>query len=763
MHPNRFRTGLAACTALLLAACGSIGEGNTVKTLEIIPATGTGDAVATYDAYRCLRDQFLLVGTFTNGSKAPFTQRAHWTSSDPAVLEVADAATNRVPVQIVRRNDNDTDPDPANDYKFDTLSGTSYSAGTLIPHQVSVTPVTITAEFVGLKASVQVTVNEVPSTLFVVANPLQPGNVTLPQPASSLFYVGQNADQNLDLLAVMGGRVRTDTSLNSGLLNPILWRFTEPSTLQLRPGDTTDLGDFDRFVLDDGSGNVVATLSPTSGLVSGFTPDAVPHEVQVELGLCADDPSPPGIAAQIEVLPVVAPPVLAHESAAYTGDLVSGTDELLKVTAQLDDDNDGLPDVEQDVSLQSSFGFDFTQDGINPHFQTAANRLIVRSTPTAEVPTPVGGDLIHACFPVYPTSTTLEAPVIAPGTRDVTLTADAVNANGAAVRAYVFGFGDGTATVTQDALDPTSFTTFGQVTHTYTKDGNFIPTVSALDSCGITSANFGGTLVALNTTPPGTVPEAALTATVTGGAGQTAVQGTAPLFVRFDASGSSDSAALYTFDFGDGESVTQVRTAATHVYAAAGSYPARVFVTTKSGDVSALSTTVTVNVAAPVQPIPSVLSNPLALNAVKATLTAVDLSITPDTEPAFSYPGAQLTALGTFTAVDEAIDPFLFSAGAPTTGQQTITRQVNWTVRPHGSTKKYSDLAVVRSQRDGLQREGQVSYLRNLNDDEGTTTVLDIYGKPVSGFGFGSKTTTPDHVELTVTECTSFTVPFPCP
>lgn len=83
---------------------------------------------------------------------------------------------------------------------------------------------------------------------------------------------------------------------------------------------------------------------------------------------------------------------------------------------------------------------------------------------------------------------------------------------------------------------------------------------------------------------PNAAPTAALTASPD--------HGPAPLTVTFNGAASSDpdtgdSIASYTFDFGDGSSVTQASPTVSHTYQSAGQYPARLNVTDSRGKVSA--------------------------------------------------------------------------------------------------------------------------------------------------------------------------------
>jgi PKD repeat protein/biopolymer transport protein ExbD len=96
--------------------------------------------------------------------------------------------------------------------------------------------------------------------------------------------------------------------------------------------------------------------------------------------------------------------------------------------------------------------------------------------------------------------------------------------------------------------------------------------------------------------------------------------GTAPLAVSFDGSASADpdgSVAAYAWDFGDGGTANTAK--ASHTYAAAGTFNAKLTVTDDSGASASTTKTVTVSAAAPPPPPPT---KPTATK-LKATKLAV--------------------------------------------------------------------------------------------------------------------------------------------
>jgi len=81
--------------------------------------------------------------------------------------------------------------------------------------------------------------------------------------------------------------------------------------------------------------------------------------------------------------------------------------------------------------------------------------------------------------------------------------------------------------------------------------------------------------------------------------------GTAPLAVNFDGSASADpdgSIAAYAWDFGDGGTASSAK--ASHTYAAAGTFNAKLTVTDDSGASASTTKTITVSAAAPPSPPP---------------------------------------------------------------------------------------------------------------------------------------------------------------
>lgn len=183
----RNRYGLLALllSALALSACDSVGEGNGLLRLEIrIPgAEGTlGEADYLGVAYECLGRSTELLGYFTNGSSGSFRSRATWTSSDESVLRVSNG---EIPV--------------------DDGSGNNYARGLLLP--VAPGRATITAEYVGLRNSVEVEVRT-------------PDEIRLNRTVAAMAPLTQEAFQ---LLLVLDGVEQTATT-------DTVWSLNEEAT-----------------------------------------------------------------------------------------------------------------------------------------------------------------------------------------------------------------------------------------------------------------------------------------------------------------------------------------------------------------------------------------------------------------------------------------------------------------------------------------------------------------------------------------------------
>jgi len=135
---------------------------------------------------------------------------------------------------------------------------------------------------------------------------------------------------------------------------------------------------------------------------------------------------------------------------------------------------------------------------------------------------------------------------------------------------YTFNFGDNTASVTQST--PT-------VSHTYTAAGTYQAYGTVTDSAGQSSSPA---VVPVTVTLTITVNPGGITAELSA----TPTSGFAPLPVTFDGSKSFDlngTIQSFTFNFGDGSTVTQTVPVATHVYTVAGTYTPTLTVSDNQG------------------------------------------------------------------------------------------------------------------------------------------------------------------------------------
>lgn len=338
MKPHR----LILVPALLaaLAGCGSIGEGSTIESLEILPANGSAET-APYTMYQCLRDQLVVIATFSDGTRADFSFRANWTSSDPAIVQVSN---NDVPSVFVI------------DGVFTPLANVPYRPGTLIPAGGTGTA-TITASFIGLHASMNVAVSAAPLSIA----PVGPG--IDPQAPPAVTYVGENTTQRFTFFAQQGNRLTTLATINAlGNLTPVLWRFPDAEG-ELDVGEDGVTGDFDKYAAPTAA-DPSAVIHTTSGVVTGKKADAAQYTVQAVTDLCPTVT----LTAPIRVAGFTAgtPITLAHEEdfngdgVAPTGDFISGTSEVLRATANLDLDADGVTDATQDLAGQVALKFTHT-------------------------------------------------------------------------------------------------------------------------------------------------------------------------------------------------------------------------------------------------------------------------------------------------------------------------------------------------------------------------------------------------------------------
>lgn len=171
-----------------LAACDGIGSGNRLVSMNIIPGeaatSGTLEAIRkTYTdipANECVRRQVALIGQFSQSdtSLGTFTERARWSSSNPAVARVSNSGEEPVPGD----------------------STAFFGSGVITP--VSPGTTTITATYLDFVSSVTVTVRPIADVR------IEPANARLATGSTQIYR----------LTALQQG-VRTDIAASNTLLS----------------------------------------------------------------------------------------------------------------------------------------------------------------------------------------------------------------------------------------------------------------------------------------------------------------------------------------------------------------------------------------------------------------------------------------------------------------------------------------------------------------------------------------------------------------
>lgn len=338
-----FRVAACLFAAASLSAC-DLGEGSRPVSVTIIPAgvITTVEGVSQLQMTECFREPLALQVTFSDGQIGNATSRAIWSSTDNNVVQVSNGD---VTAQEIINGE------------FGA-SRLTFGRGVLIPKAVTTTPVTITADFLGLKATLPVVVDSLASLSPVVV----PRPVVSAVPASPKF-IGVGFAERFTIRLTKNGRIvdagdfsRTDSIFNS-FLNPVSWKFAGGEFLPgvTTPPNTDTSDDVGVAVFPAGSSRAtaVATLTPNGGLVTGVKGDPSTLSVQANLSSVAGAVTPCKTVVtdvRIAALAAVDPLVLSHEpdfnalnmtpSSATVSDLVVGTNEFLKVTATLDGTNE---------------------------------------------------------------------------------------------------------------------------------------------------------------------------------------------------------------------------------------------------------------------------------------------------------------------------------------------------------------------------------------------------------------------------------------
>jgi hypothetical protein len=754
--------------AIGLAGCESIGDGSTLQSLRIVPANTTTQTRpyedgGTYKLFQCLRDEFLLTGTFTDGNVANFNARATWTSSDESVVRVSNGD---IPATVVSSG------------SFVDSAFQTYVPGTMIPVGNVGDTATITATFLGLSASINVVIHKpelkiIPAPFLEMAgNPLG-----YTGPAS----LGTGTRQQFSLVGSFDGRIqygaeitgsRTDSSL---ALNALLWKFSNGVFQAADEDDATTLDN--QWVVP----NLAAPEASinAAGVVRGIADGGGTYPIEAQLSLCSASSDPVlKPATTVQVLPFAStnPLTLDYEANfhnpgsfappaqfAQTGQVV-GTNQILRVAGHLDSDNDGDADVTQYLGNQVAYDFEPRDGGVltlSSLFSISGGDVLTASAGTtgrlndgfdpvcltapadpecveATDPTPDEVSL-EACFPLCaPRLATLEAenPLTGPV---VTLTATGI---GITAAQYVFDCGDGDGPFSNGAVATADCD--------YTNDtGPFTATVRILDANDAVSVNTGAVQIDLGTAPAtNTAPTAALTVLPT--------TGTAPVAVAFSASASrdsdsGDSVKVYEFHPDAGVVVRQNSSTLIWVYLSTPGITPFVRVYDSFGVPSTNAEVATLTITGTAAPL--LRSARLPVTAQPATPCALEI-VPPlaTTETAFTFPGLTYEAVASFIATES--DGTQDCAADPLIGTQKVTRFLNWFARPAADSAEFSDLVRLRNSRSDFERSGQVFYLRNPD----VSTDVAITAAPVAGTIFAS-VEAPAASTLTVEMCPTATCP----
>lgn len=315
--PKMIKMVAACAAATLLASCSGIGKGNKPVGLRIVQVTP--DTALTTDfinapqvpgkAYTCVRSVVQAFIVFDNGDLGNFTRRVRWSSSDPSRLTVSNFD------EVVPGN-----PDARFDY------------GSLAPLAETSSPVTITAEYQGLTATIPVTV--------AAAGPLEitPSNRRI---ATKSF-------QPYRAYAELDGR-RTDVTTQTF--------FTVEGDDEDDVADPDDAADTDNFLRLLTEDNTVQAVAPGGPFTLG-------GRLNVAGGNCATSASA-GDQVTVEILDIPTAPepnpmklgLSLEPEDGYTATLAEGTSQFLKLVARFGDfnsDGDADDDDEkQDLSTQA--------------------------------------------------------------------------------------------------------------------------------------------------------------------------------------------------------------------------------------------------------------------------------------------------------------------------------------------------------------------------------------------------------------------------
>jgi hypothetical protein len=181
MNKAIFRVGLMAAI-FALAACDSVGDGVRPVSLTLVPQGMTEMPEDDFEIFECLPGGVDAILEFSNGSRGLVTRRSanvRYSSSDESVVQVSNRPECEDPLRC-----------PAGD--FNIPGNLVFPQGTLIP--VGPGTATITVEYVGFEASIDVTV-------------LPLGEISLAQ--SETFSMAPDSLVQLNGTAVINGQTQS--------------------------------------------------------------------------------------------------------------------------------------------------------------------------------------------------------------------------------------------------------------------------------------------------------------------------------------------------------------------------------------------------------------------------------------------------------------------------------------------------------------------------------------------------------------------------
>lgn len=314
--PSALRRILLVLPMLALAACNVVGEGSKIETLQIKDAVYGYDIAQPLQTFRCLRYNLASLGTFTDGSSAFYTDRTVWSSNNTSVVRVSNG-----------------------DIALPSDATLVYSKGTVIP--VGAGTATITADYVGVKATLQVTVSGTVPTITIVPTTTTPRYGITPGSATALTIAPRT--------------VQTYTAL---------------ATLPIGTGTrTTDITNIGVWSVQNANTATDAIAKFTSGSsfkgVGAGGPLTIQADFNQVVGACA---APVTTALQVAALQSIA---LSSEYGSSPSPLVVSTTDRLKAIATL------AGGATQDIS-------ELTQTGDGTTGATIYNIPTITGTSTAD-------------------------------------------------------------------------------------------------------------------------------------------------------------------------------------------------------------------------------------------------------------------------------------------------------------------------------------------------------------------------------------------